>query len=175
MPGVQSLAFAWDVADGINGNYTQSRAYDAVDRLTSMTSSARNESYQYDAVGSAAFSPPGFPGQYWDAEDNLWHNGSRDYDAKTGRYIQSDPIGLRGGVNTYVYDGGNPLTVIDPSATALEAHSTMSTQALGSEHVHNGLKDILLGPAQLYEALRAKSAATAIPANAQQNPPSFGH
>lgn len=40
---------------------------------------------------------------------------------------------------------------------ALEAHSSMSTQALGSERVRDGLKDILLGPAQLYEALRAKS------------------
>ncbi|WP_332888204.1 hypothetical protein [Trinickia dabaoshanensis] len=40
---------------------------------------------------------------------------------------------------------------------ALEAHNTMSTQALGSERVREGLKDILLGPAQLYEALRARS------------------
>jgi len=40
---------------------------------------------------------------------------------------------------------------------ALDAHSTMSTQALGSERVREGLKEILLGPAQLYEALRARS------------------
>ncbi|CAJ0778051.1 hypothetical protein R8510_04443 [Ralstonia chuxiongensis] len=40
---------------------------------------------------------------------------------------------------------------------ALEAHTTMSTQALGSERVREGLKDILLGPAQLYEALRSKN------------------
>jgi type I restriction enzyme R subunit len=39
----------------------------------------------------------------------------------------------------------------------LEAHSAMSTQALGSDRVRDGLKDILLGPAQLYEALRAKA------------------
>jgi len=39
---------------------------------------------------------------------------------------------------------------------ALDAHTTMSTQALGSERVREGLKDILLGPAQLYEALRAR-------------------
>ena len=37
---------------------------------------------------------------------------------------------------------------------ALEAHTTMSTQTLGSEPVRNGLKDVLLGPAQLYETLR---------------------
>jgi type I restriction enzyme, R subunit len=40
---------------------------------------------------------------------------------------------------------------------AFEAHTTMSTQALGSERIREGLKDTLLGPAQLYEALRAES------------------
>ena len=40
---------------------------------------------------------------------------------------------------------------------AFEAHTTMSTQALGSERVREGLKETLLGPAQLYEALRARS------------------
>ena len=39
---------------------------------------------------------------------------------------------------------------------ALNAHTTMSTQALGSKRVRDGLRDILLGPAQLYEALRAR-------------------
>ena len=42
---------------------------------------------------------------------------------------------------------------------ALEAHQTMSTQALASPRVRDGLKDILLGPAGLYEALRDRSAA----------------
>ena len=40
---------------------------------------------------------------------------------------------------------------------AFEAHTTMSSQALGSERVREGLKDTLLGPAQLYEALRARA------------------
>lgn len=44
---------------------------------------------------------------------------------------------------------------------ALEAHTSMSSQALGSERIREGLKDTLLGPAQLYEALRAKSAMAA--------------
>lgn len=44
---------------------------------------------------------------------------------------------------------------------ALEAHTSMSTQALGSERVRDGLKDVLLGPAQLYEALRAKAGSPA--------------
>ncbi|KVU77808.1 type I restriction endonuclease subunit R [Burkholderia ubonensis] len=40
---------------------------------------------------------------------------------------------------------------------AFEVHTTMSKQALDSERVRDGLTEILLGPAQLYEALRVRS------------------
>ncbi|HJR70817.1 MAG TPA: RHS repeat-associated core domain-containing protein, partial [Gammaproteobacteria bacterium] len=41
----------------------------------------------------------------------------RDYDAVTGRYVESDPIGLNGGIDTYSYVAGSPLANIDRDGT----------------------------------------------------------
>lgn len=56
-----------------------------------------------------------FAGQYYDGESGLSYNYQRDYDPRTGRYIEADPIGLAGGLNTFAYAGNNPLGYIDPT------------------------------------------------------------
>ncbi|KPX07641.1 YD repeat protein, partial [Pseudomonas syringae pv. daphniphylli] len=62
-----------------------------------------------DGDGKATSIALRFPGQIYDAQTQLSYNYYRDYNPDTGRYAQSDPIGLNGGFNTYGYVKGNPL------------------------------------------------------------------
>lgn len=55
------------------------------------------------------------PGQYSDDETGLHYNYFRDYDPEIGRYIQSDPVGLDDGPNTYLYSSANPINRYDPN------------------------------------------------------------
>ena len=53
------------------------------------------------------------PGQYFDAESGLSYDVNRDYEPATGRYMQSDPIGLNGGMSTFSYALANPANQSD--------------------------------------------------------------
>ena len=82
-----------------NGNIVWQGDYGSFGVLSSLTNSIENNLR--------------LPGQYEDVETGLFYNYFRDYDPELGRYIQSDPIGLEGGMNTYIYATANPLSVVD--------------------------------------------------------------
>lgn len=58
-------------------------------------------------------SNPPFPRQCFDGETGLNQNWNRDYGPTIGRYVQSDPVGLMGGIDTFTYANGNPITNTD--------------------------------------------------------------
>ena len=75
---------------------------------------------RYTSFGKASFETEiivsnfRLPGQYYDAETGLHYNGHRYYDPDTGRYLRTDPLGIEGGLNLYVYTLNNPLMFTDP-------------------------------------------------------------
>ena len=120
-------AFTPDSANAANSPHTYYIHTDHLDTPRIVTDRSNNIRWRWIAepfgTTAAETNPSGlgalafnlrFPGQYFDQETGLHYNWHRDYDASTGRYVQSDPIGLAGGINTYAYVGVDPVSFIDP-------------------------------------------------------------
>ena len=82
-----------------------------------------------------------------------------------GKLLESDTLKQQATNNTKEQFANSPdlkAELMNAIITALEAHTAMSTQALDSETVRSGIKDVLLGPARLYESLREQTANQAV-------------
>lgn len=96
-----------------------------------------------------------FEGELTDDDQLVYVNG-----VLKGKLLENDTLVQQAASNSKEQFANSPdlkEALMHAIMDALEAHHVMSSQALGSERVRDGLKDILLGPAQLYEALRAKA------------------
>jgi type I restriction enzyme R subunit len=96
-----------------------------------------------------------FEGELTDDDQLVYVNG-----VLKGKLLENETLMRQAASNSKEQFANSPDlkdALLHAIMDALDAHQTMSTQALGSERVREGLRDILLGPAQLYEALRNKS------------------
>lgn len=96
-----------------------------------------------------------FEGELSDDDQLVYVNG-----VLKGKLLENETLVKQAVNNTKEQFGNSPdlsQALLHAIMDALEAHQSMSTQALGSERVRDGLKDVLLGPAQLYESLRARA------------------
>lgn len=132
--------------------------------------SAPNE--DVDGDGIALVFDMRMPGQRWDSAMGLSYNYFRDYDPSVGRYIESDPIGLGGGISTYGYVGGNSLTRIDPlglvdlkiPGVPVTIHANPGPEATtfraehDPPHVHLGANDGPRVDTETFKPLSAKDA-----------------
>jgi len=82
------------------------------------------------------------PGQYYMAETGLNQNVNRDYDPLTGRYLESDPLGLSAGINTYSYVFANPVQWADPSGLARQLDPNSQECKELAKKIENIKKDI---------------------------------
>jgi RHS repeat-associated protein len=96
--------WSWDL---IGANASGSNAFGSI---------AANE--DVDLNGTSVKFDLRFPGQQYDSETNLNYNYFRDFESGTGRYVESDPIGQKGNINTYSYVESWVLRMIDEKGLA---------------------------------------------------------
>ena len=96
-----------------------------------------------------------FEGELTDGDQLMYVNG-----VLKGKLLENEVLMNQAASNSKQQFSSSPDlrgSVTDAIMDTLEAHTSMGTQALNSERVREALIDILLGPGQLYEALRQRA------------------
>jgi RHS repeat-associated protein len=100
-----------------------------------------------------------FPGHYFDPETGLHHNRFRSFSPELGRYLQSDPAGLAGGINPYAYPS-QPLTVVDIDGLGAKDAKASGCKARDGSEPSVGCEIVLpkgLSDEEVRAALKAKT------------------
>jgi len=71
------------------------------------------------------------PGQIFDEETGFHYNYCRDYHPGIGRFVEADPIGLKGGMNLYAYANNNPVNSMDPDGQVAALAYYVTQAAIG--------------------------------------------
>jgi len=109
-----------------NANYYYH--FDGLGSVIALTNSSGATAvlYEYSVYGQVAASDPNHPnrflftGREFDRETGLYYYRARYYNPEIGRFLQTDRIGYRNGMNIYAYCGNDPITYVDPSGLAWE-------------------------------------------------------
>lgn len=105
---------------------------DGLDSVTSLTApnGSLAQSYTYDSFGNATNASGSLTNYFrytareFDSETNLYYYRARYYDPTTGRFLNEDPVHIRGGLNFYRYVGNNAVNLFDPTGLCPGGNNT---------------------------------------------------
>lgn len=118
-PNGASVSIYYVHSDQLNTPRQVTRPSDNAQMWTWFSDPFGTDAANANPAGAGAFAYNlRFPGQIFDGQAGLHENGQRNYDPAVGKYVESDPIGLAGGTNTYAYVDANPIMRIDPRGLA---------------------------------------------------------
>ena len=114
-PNGATVSIYYVHTDGLDTPRQVTRPADNVQMWTWFSDPFGTDAANPNPSGAGAFTENSrLPGQIFSGTAGLHENGFRDYDPAIGRYLESDPLGLAAGINTYSYVGANPIAHSDP-------------------------------------------------------------
>jgi RHS repeat-associated protein len=119
-----------------------------------------------------------YAGQYYDGISGLEYNYFRDYDAATGRYLESDPTGLLGGTSTYGYSMERPLDFFDETGlgSAPSRGLSAASRSAGSRAAYRAFMRNNTGPRPDFSELYSERSSQSLEAASEMNnwrPPDY--
>ncbi len=115
-PGMDEPLVWYEGSGTSNKSYLMSDERGSVIGITNSSGTVTNVN-KYDAYGVPDSGNTGrfqYTGQMWLSDVGVYHYKARAYNPKIGRFLQTDPIGMAGGLNLYAYGGNDPVNRRDP-------------------------------------------------------------